>query len=84
MLSILSFLIGSKTGRILVVAGITAAIIGLALWRAYKTGVDHEQAKQLQQRLQKLQNQVAADREVRSMPRGQRDEYVSRWLRDDK
>lgn len=81
MISVLSWLVGSKAGRITAVVAISLAMVGLALLRAFQKGEAAERAKQATATLDNIRKKVAIDEKVRSMPPADRRAELARWVR---
>lgn len=82
LIQLLSWLMGSKAGRItgvLIVAVATAAMLILS---AYKRGQGAEKAKATAAKLEALQNRMTVDDEIAKMPRAARRERLRQWVHD--
>jgi hypothetical protein len=79
MLSVISWLIGSKIGRYLALAGLAAATVGIILLRVYAAGKRDEQLKQTQASLNAVREKVKSDEAISRMSRSER----TRRLRDE-
>jgi hypothetical protein len=79
--SALSWLVGSKAGRITALVILSSLIIATVLLRAFQAGQKTEQLKQAEASLKALRDRVATDETVRAMPRDKRKEELLRWAR---
>lgn len=81
MLPVLAWLTGSVWGRRLAVVGIVLVIIAVVLWRVFSAGRSAEKAKQTTRKLKAIKERIRTDDEIRSLPRSERLERLSRWVR---
>lgn len=79
-MSIIAWLIGSRLGRYLALGLLIASMIGIALLRARRSGIEAERLKQLQRSLENLRTRIKVDDEIASLPRDQRRVRLNRWV----
>ena len=83
MLSFVAFALGSKVGRYLVAAVLTAATIALAVARVFKKGQEYERGKDNETKIIQLENAIRANEEVDKLTRVDRLDYLNGWLRNE-
>lgn len=81
LISIVSWLVASKAGRITALVLLSALILAAALLRAFRAGQDTEQLRQAEASLKAIRERVATDEAIRAMPRDQVKEELMRWAR---
>lgn len=79
MLSVLSWLIGSKVGRYLALGLLAAATLAVIVARIYAAGKRDEQLKQTQASLDAVRQKVKSDEAISRMSRADR----TKRLRDE-
>jgi type VI protein secretion system component VasK len=79
MLSVLSWLIGSKVGRYLALGLLAAATVAVIVARVYSAGKRDEQLKQTQASLNAVRDKVKSDEAISRMSRADR----TKRLRDE-
>jgi len=83
MLSALTWLMGSKAGRITVAVLLTCASVALAFWQAYRSGAASEKAKQQQVSLDALRSRISSDDQISKMSPDARRAELARWMQRD-
>jgi hypothetical protein len=82
MLSIVSWLIGSKIGRYLALGLLAFAVVGTIILRVYSAGKRGEQLKQTQASLNAVRDKVKSDETIRSLPPDvRRKRLLDEWSR---
>lgn len=81
--SILSWLIGSKAGRITAVTLLSLVMIGVITWQAFRRGAASERAKQAVNSLDNLRKRVAINDQVSRMDGNARRAELQRWVQPD-
>lgn len=73
----------SKVGRIVAAIGTGAIVIGVAMLKVFSAGKAAERQRQDQQSLENFRERARIDDEVRSLPPGDVERRLSRWVRPD-
>jgi len=81
LLSIFSWLVTSKAGRVTALVLLSALIIAAVLLRAFRAGQGTAQLKQAEASLKAIRERVATDEAIRAMPRDKVKEELMRWAR---
>ena len=79
--SALSWLVGSKAGRITALVLLSILIVATVLLRAFQAGQKSEQLLQAEASLKTLRDRVATEEAVRSMSREERKREHLKWAR---
>jgi len=80
MLSFLSWLLGSKTGRIIALCALALVAAMLAWRQAFRFGVVSEKSRQAQESLDALRNRISIDDEIYKIPPDIRRRELARWM----
>lgn len=75
---LLTFLTGSKIGRYAAMFVVVASVVGVALYAAFRRGVDRERARQIAQSLENLRSRIASDDEIEAMSPAERRRRLER------
>lgn len=78
----IAWLLGTRLGRWLAIAGAAALALGVALLRAFQLGKASERAKHDRQSLENLRNRSRVDDEVARMSDADRRKRLGRWVSD--
>jgi hypothetical protein len=82
MLSILSWLIGSKVGRYVALFFLAAATVAVIVARVYSAGKRDEQLKQTQAALEAVRQRVKSDEAIMRLPASaRRKRLLDEWSR---
>lgn len=80
MLGFLSWLLGSKTGRVIALCFLALAALALACRQAFRSGVVSEKSKLAQANLDALRNRISIDDEIYKIPADVRRRELARWV----
>jgi len=83
MLGFLSWLLGSKTGRIIALCLLALAAGYLAYRQAFGSGVASEKSRQAQASLDALRNRISIDDQISKMSPADRRVELARWMQRD-
>ncbi|RMF00176.1 MAG: hypothetical protein D6773_11880 [Alphaproteobacteria bacterium] len=78
---VLSFLLGSRLGRLVGAIGLTAAVVLLVSLAAYRKGIKAERVRQKARQLNNIRKRMEVDDEVARMSRADRRRELERWMR---
>lgn len=82
MLSVLSWLIGSKVGRYVALFFLAAATVAVIVARIYAAGKHDEQLQQTQASLDAVRQKVKSDEAIRRLPASERRKrLLDEWSR---
>jgi len=82
MLSVLSWLIGSKAGRYLALGLLALATVAVIVARVYSAGKRDEQLQQTQASLNAVREKVQSDEAIRRLPASERRrKLLDEWSR---
>lgn len=84
MIDAISWLAGSKTGRIVASVGLTLTIAGLVVMQAFRRGVAAQKLRQQAAQMKALKARVEVEDEIAKLSPDRRREHLARWMRDDK
>jgi anionic cell wall polymer biosynthesis LytR-Cps2A-Psr (LCP) family protein len=76
---IISWLVGSKAGRTVILTLLGILSFGLVLWRAFTSGVNNEKNKQQSASLEALKEKVKTDEEIRNLSVSDRRDRLRQW-----
>lgn len=82
MIGLLSWMLGSKLGRYVLIGGLAAAGVGILLLRVYSAGRQREKARQAEASLLALRERVKVNDEIAKLPADERRRRIERWVRD--
>jgi hypothetical protein len=77
-MSVLAWLIGTRTGRAIALALTTAGVIALAVLRAFSAGRTSARAQANQDALKAVRQRIRIDEDIRSLGAGERRERLRR------
>ena len=83
MIGLVARLLGSRTGRTVVLVLLALASAAVAVWRIYAAGRANERAKGAQASLDALRKRVKSDDQIASLPAAERRERLRQWMRGD-
>lgn len=83
MLSVLSWLVGSRAGRTTAIIALALLAAGAALLQAFARGKAAEKAKSQAAALRTLQSRIKTDDEISRLPPDAVRERLRGWMRDD-
>ena len=83
MINVIAWLIGSKTGLYVSVAGIALAIVFIVAWRLWAYGRASLRAEIAVEGMKRLQNAIKEKDRISGMSADERRRFVSRFLRPD-
>lgn len=81
-LSILGWLIGTKTGRYIALGALISLSVVIVLARVYAAGQAKERARQIEASLRNLRERIKVDDEITSLSVAERGRRLGRWLSD--
>jgi len=80
ILGFLSWLLGSKTGRVIALCFLALAASALAWRRAFHSGAASEKSRQAKASLDALRNRISIDDEIYKIPPDIRRRELARWM----
>ena len=81
-MAILSYLAGSKIGRVVILIILTAASMALTLRCVFSKGVEAERAKRSQASLDAFRTRIQTDDSITKLSGDARRAELARWVRD--
>lgn len=82
-MSVIAWLLGSRVGRYIAIAGITLAAIAAMLATASRNGANSERAKQTAKSLAYALQRIKTDDQIDKMSRSDRRERLREWMRNE-
>ncbi len=82
-MSVIAWLLGSRVGRYIAIAGITLSAIAAMLATASRKGANSERAKQTAKSLADALQRIKTDDQIDKMSRSERRIALSRWMRGE-
>ena len=82
LLDLAGWLLGSKTGRTIVLIGLVVLGTGLTIWQAFRSGRKAEQSAQASRTLEALREKVKVHDEVMHMSVDDRRRALRQWVRE--
>ena len=83
MIGFLSWLLGSKAGRITALSILAVASVALVLWQIFRQGEAAEQARQAQASLEALRRRISTDDDLAKMSAADRRRELAKWVRPE-
>lgn len=78
---LISFLVGSRVGRIIALSLLAGVVVGLVMLSFRRNILKAEQLKRQIEKLNSIRERIKVDEKIRTMPLADRRDALNRWVR---